>query len=335
MLGFTRRSISSNLLRAVTRNSHTLAFLETSGSTLTPASLSALTAAKEIKKPITALLVGPNAKDAASSVAEFEGIEKVLIQTDKRYEHYLPEQITPLVVSLLQDSSKDISSFIIPASAVGKSVLPRSAAILDIQPLSDIIKVVDPSTFVRPTYAGNALLTVKSTDKIIMTSVRGSAFPPADEKSASPAPIEEIAAVDTDCKTVFISEQLMKSDKPDLSSAKIVVSGGRALKDKATFDSLLNPLAEKLGAAIGASRAAVDDGYCDNSLQVGQTGKIIAPDLYIAIGISGAIQHLAGMKDSKVIVAINKDEEAPIFKIADVGLVGDIYSIIPELTEKL
>lgn len=338
MFGIAKKSIKANLFRLVSRNSHTLALLETSGSKLTPASLSTLTAANEIKKPITALLVGSNAKEAAKTVAEFEGIEKVLVQSDSRYDHYLPEEITPLLVSLIKgenDKIKDISSFVVPASAVGKSILPRTAAILDIQPLSDIIKVIDSNTFIRPTYAGNALLTVKSLDNIIMTSVRGSAFQPIESKQSTPAIIEEINPVDSNCKTTWVSENLMKSDKPDLSSAKIVVSGGRALKDKEDFNSILNPLASKLGAAIGASRAAVDDGYCDNSLQVGQTGKIIAPDLYIAIGISGAIQHLAGMKDSKVIVAINKDEEAPIFKIADVGIVGDLFKIVPELTEKL
>lgn len=338
MFALSKRSVQKGLFRAVSRFSHTLALLETSGAKITPASLSALTAAKEIKKPIIALLVGPDGKSAASDVSELEGVEKVIVQSDARYEHYLPEQVTPLVVSLIKgenDKAKDISTFVVPASAMGKSVLPRAAAILDIQPLSDITKVIDSNTFVRPTYAGNAILTVQTTDDIAMTSVRGSAFPPATAKNSAAAPIEEISPIDADCKTVWVSEELMKSDKPDLSSAKIVVSGGRALKDKETFDKLLNPLAAKLGAAVGASRAAVDDGFCDNSLQVGQTGKIIAPDLYIAIGISGAIQHLAGMKDSKVIVAINKDEEAPIFKLADVGLVGDIFEIIPELTEKL
>lgn len=338
MFAFARRSVSHGFPRSLHRFSHTLALLETSGSKITPGSLSALTAAKQIKKPITALLLGPDAASVAPSVAELDGIEKVVIQSDARYEHYLPEQVAPLVVSLIKgenDKVKDISSFVVPASAMGKAVMPRAAAVLDVQPISDITKVIDPNTFVRPTYAGNAILTVKTSDKIVLTSVRGSAFPATEDKASSAAPIEEIAAIDTDCKTTWVSEQLMKSDKPDLSSAKIVVSGGRALKDKEHFDSLLNPLAAKLGAAIGASRAAVDDGFCDNSLQVGQTGKIIAPDLYIAIGISGAIQHLAGMKDSKVIVAINKDEEAPIFKVADVGLVGDLYSIVPELTEKL
>lgn len=338
MFGISRRAIGHGFSRAVHRYSHTLALLETSGSKITPSSLSALTAAKEIKKPITALLLGPDAAGAAPSVAELEGIEKVLVQSDARYEHYLPEQVAPLIVSLIKgenDKIKDVSSFVVAASAMGKGVIPRAAAVLDVQPISDITKVINSNTFVRPTYAGNAILMVKTTDKIVMTSVRGSAFPATEAKSGSAAPIEEIAPVDSDCKTTWVSEQLMKSDKPDLSSAKIVVSGGRALKDKEHFDSLLNPLATKLGAAIGASRAAVDDGYCDNSLQVGQTGKIIAPDLYIAIGISGAIQHLAGMKDSKVIVAINKDEESPIFKIADVGLVGDLFTIVPELTEKL
>lgn len=324
--------------RAV-RYSHTLALLETSGSSITPASLSTITAAKAINKPITALLVGPNAPEAAKEVASLAGIQKVVIQSDKRYEHYLPEQLAPLVASLIKGEKSpavtDISSVVVPASAMGKSVLPRAGAILDLQPISDITKVVDASTFVRPTYAGNAILTVKSNDNIVMTSIRGSAFSPAVEKSDAAAPIEEITPVDAEVKTVWVSESLMKSDKPDLASAKIVVSGGRALKDKKTFEALLNPLASKLGAAIGASRVAVDEGFCDNSLQVGQTGKIIAPDLYIAVGISGAIQHLAGMKDSRVIVAINKDEEAPIFKVADVGLVGDIFEIVPELTSKI
>lgn len=330
---FQFKRVSLQLFKSKSsRFTHTLALLETAGAKLTPSSLSTITAAKAINKPITALLVGPEAEGAAKEAAALVGVDKVLIQSDARYAHYLPEQVTPLVLSLLKDT---YTSFVVPASSMGKGVLPRAAAILDMQPLSDITKVIDATTFVRPTYAGNALLTVKSTDSIIMTSVRGSAFSPAEETKAELSPIEEIAAVDTDCKTEWVSEKLTQSDKPDLGSAKIVVSGGRALKDKDNFDKLLNPLAEKLGAAIGASRAAVDDGFCDNSLQVGQTGKIIAPEMYIAIGISGAIQHLAGMKDSKVIVAINKDEEAPIFKIADVGLVGDIYELVPELTDKL
>lgn len=331
MFAFKRAAVQINKAR-LQRFTHTLALLETSGAKLTPASLSTITAAKEIKKPVTVLLVGPDAKEAASEAASFAGIDKVLVQSDERYAHYLPEQVSPLVVSLLKG---EYSSFVVPASSMGKGVLPRAAALLDIQPLSDVTKVIDATTFTRPTYAGNAILTVKSSDPIVMTSIRSSAFPAAEEKKADASPIEEIAPVDADCKTVWVREELMKSDKPDLASAKIVVSGGRALKDKETFDKLLNPLAEKLGAAVGASRAAVDSGFCDNSLQVGQTGKIIAPDLYIGIGISGAIQHLAGMKDSRVIVAINKDEEAPLFNVADVGIVGDIYEIVPELTEKL
>lgn len=317
------------------RFTHTLALLETANAKLTPASLSTLTAARALNKPITALLVGPDAGNASLEAASLAGVGKVFVQKDGRYEHYLPEQLAPLVVSLIEKKENDFTSFVVPASAMGKAVLPRAAAMLDVQPLSDVTKVIDSTTFVRPTYAGNAILTVKSTDGVVMTSIRGSAFTAAEEKQDQPANVEEIAAVDTDCKTTWVSEALMKSDKPDLGSAKVVVSGGRALKDKSTFDKLLNPLASKLGAAIGASRAAVDDGFCDNSLQVGQTGKIIAPDVYIAIGISGAIQHLAGMKDSRVIVAINKDEEAPIFKLADIGLVGDIFEIVPELTEKL
>lgn len=328
---------SRQIVRSSYRFKHTLAFLETNGTNLTPASLSTLNAANLIKKPIIALLVGPNATEAASNVSKIEGISKTLVQNDERYEHYLPEQVTPLITNILKDSKFEISSFILPASAVGKNILPRVAAIMDIQPLSEITKVIDSNTFVRSTYAGNAILTVKSNEPIVMTSVRSSSFPSNVNlnESSNNGEIINLEYIENDCKTKWISENLTKSDKPDLSTSKIVISGGRALKDKETFEKLLNPLADKLHAAIGASRVAVDEGFCDNSLQVGQTGKIIEPEIYFAIGISGAIQHLAGMKDSKIIVAINKDEEAPIFKNADIGLVGDIFEIVPELTEKI
>lgn len=319
-------------LATAARFNSTLAFVESSSSVVTPASLSTITAAKQVGHPVTAIVVGSDAAEVAKSVAKLDGVEKVLVSSSNTYDHYLPEAVSPLLTQLLKDS--DYTNFFIPASTVGKNILPRVGAILDVQPLSEITKVVSPDTFVRPTYAGNAILTVKSKDKLVLTSVRASAFAPAQE-AGSEAAVEEVAAVDSGNKTQFVSEELIKSERPDLGSAKIVVSGGRALKDKETFDKYIYPLADKIHAAVGASRAAVDAGFCDNSLQVGQTGKVVAPELYIAVGISGAIQHLAGMKDSKVIVAINKDEEAPIFGIADVGLVGDLFDVVPELTEKL
>lgn len=317
------------------RLNSTLALVEYSGLKVTPASFSALKAAQEMGSSITALVVGSQAAAIAAELKGVKGVSKVLTQSNTKYDHILPENLAPLLVEVIK--SNNFTNVVTPASAMGKAVLPRAAAILDIQPLSDIIKVVDAKkkVFVRPTYAGNAILTVKVNEPIVMASVRGSAFPPAEVEGDALAPIEEITDVESFSGSLWESEEIVKSDKPDLSSAKVVVSGGRALKNKETFDALLNPLATKLGAAIGASRVAVDEGYCDNSLQVGQTGKIIAPDLYLAVGIAGAIQHLAGMKDSKVIVAINKDEEAPIFKVADIGLVGDIYEILPELTAKI
>lgn len=315
----------------------TLAVLEsaTGGSQVTPASLATLRAAQDLGAPITALLVGSQAPEVAKSLKGINQLEKILTQSSNSYDHVLPEELSPLVVEIIK--SQNFTNVLVPASAMGKAVLPRAAAVLDIQPLSEITSVVDAENkvFSRPTYAGNAILKVKVNEPVVMASVRGSAFAGAQTEGESLAPVEEVANIESAVATTWKSENLTQSDKPDLASAKVVVSGGRALKNKETFDSLLNPLAEKLGAAIGASRAAVDDGFCDNSLQVGQTGKIVAPDLYVAIGISGAIQHMAGMKDSKVIVAINKDEEAPIFKSADVGLIADINEVIPELTQKL
>ncbi|EGW32674.1 electron transfer flavo protein alpha-subunit [Spathaspora passalidarum NRRL Y-27907] len=310
---------------------NTLVFIESNASgATTPASLSAITAATQLGKPVTALVVGSNA-DSIAPQASKAGVSKVLVAKDAKYDHYLAEEVAPLVENIIKESG--YTHFITPASSVGKSVLPRVAASLDVQPISDIVKIVNENTFVRPIYAGNALATVKSKDSIILASVRASAFAPV-ATSGSAAPIEEVSTVDTDNRTEFVSEELV-SDGFDLSSSKIVVAGGRGLKNKATFDELMNPLASKLKAAIGASRAAVDSGFCDNSLQIGQTGKIIAPELYIGVGISGAIQHLAGMKDSKTIVAINKDPDAPIFNVADIGLVGDLNEVIPELTKKL
>lgn len=311
----------------------TLALVEGVSNGVSPASLSTITAATEIGEPVTAIVFGSNGDSVAEAVAKTEGVSKVLVAKDGEYDHCLAEKVSPLLKKIIEDQK--FTHFLTAGSSIGKSVLPRLGALLDVQPVSEIIKVVDPTTFVRPIYAGNALATVKSKDSIILASVRASAFPPAELGGAT-APVEQVTeSVESGNSAEFVSEQIVKSERPELGLATRVVSGGRGLKNKETFDQLIDPLATKLNAAIGASRAAVDSGFCDNSLQVGQTGKIVAPDLYIAVGISGAIQHLAGMKDSKVIVAINKDADAPIFNVADVGLVGDLNEVIPELTKKL
>lgn len=247
----------------------------------------------------------------------------------------LPENYAPLLVENIKKGG--YTHVLAGHTAFGKNLMPRVAALLDVQPISDVTQVESESTFVRPIYAGNAIATVESTDPIKVLTIRGTAFPAAEATagSDSAAVIEEGVDPKADCPTEWLSEDLAKSDRPDLSTAGKVVSGGRGLKSKEEFDRIMLPLADSIGAAVGASRAAVDSGYADNSLQVGQTGKVVAPQLYMAVGISGAIQHLAGMKDSKVIAAINKDAEAPIFQVADVGLVGDLFEKVPELTEKL
>lgn len=312
---------------------NTLALVEGVSNGISPASLSTITAATQIGEPVTAIVFGSNGDSVAEAVAKTEGVSKVLVAKDSEYDHYLAEKVSPLLKKIIEDQK--FTHFLTAGSSIGKSILPRLGALLDVQPVSEIVKVVDPTTFVRPIYAGNALATVKSKDSIILASVRASAFPPAEIGGAT-APVEQVTeSVEFGNSAQFVSEQIVKSERPELGLATRVVSGGRGLKNKEMFDQLIDPLATKLNAAIGASRAAVDSGFCDNSLQVGQTGKIVAPDLYIAVGISGAIQHLAGMKDSKVIVAINKDADAPIFNVADVGLVGDLNEVIPELTNKL
>lgn len=311
----------------------TLAFVEASNGKISASSLSAITAAKELGEPVTAILAGPEGEQSATSASKIEGISNVLLAKGDKYNHYLAEELAPLLKYVVE--SKGFSHVVTPASAVGKSFLPRLGALLDVQPVSDIVKVESPETFVRPIYAGNALATVKSNDKTVILSVRASAFAPSALGEVECA-IEEVSgSTESGNRTEFVSEQLITSERPELGAASKIVSGGRGLKNAETFNALIEPLAEKLNAAVGASRAAVDAGYCDNSLQVGQTGKIVAPELYIAVGISGAIQHLAGMKDSKTIVAINKDPEAPIFNVADIGLVADLNDAVPELTSKL
>ncbi|SCU85079.1 LANO_0C03290g1_1 [Lachancea nothofagi CBS 11611] len=319
------------------RLASTLVFLESSrdGKVL-QSSLSALSAAQQLGNPVTALFAGSSAATAAEELKSTGGstlLKKIIVADSKTYDNYLPEALTPLALEILKDP--EFSHFVVASSAVGKNLLPRVGALLDYQPICDVTKIVDSSTFIRPIYAGNALATVHCGQNKKLVSIRASSFPAASA-SATAASVTNAPEVQISDLTVqWESENLVKSARPDLGSASKVVSGGRGLKNKETFDKLVTPLADSLGAAIGATRAAVDSGFCDNSLQIGQTGKVVAPDLYIAVGISGAIQHLAGMKDSKVIVAINNDKEAPIFQVADYGLTGDLNEIVPELTEKL
>jgi electron transfer flavoprotein alpha subunit len=306
-----------------------LLLAETAGDAIAPATAKALTAAKEIGGPIHILIVGPGLKGAAEQAAKLAGVEKVLVAEDASLDHVLAETVAALIVSLA--GAYDV--IIAPSTSATKNVLPRVAALLDVMQVSDIIKVVSADTYERPIYAGNAIQTVRAKDAKKVITVRTTAFAAAPEGGA--APIEAIAAAADPGVSAFKSEELAKSERPELTSARIILSGGRALGSAENFQKVLDPVATRLNAAIGASRAAVDAGYAPNDLQVGQTGKAVAPDLYIAAGISGAIQHLAGMKDSKVIVAINKDEEAPIFQVADYGLVADLFTALPELEAEL
>ncbi|CAG0903090.1 unnamed protein product [Cyprideis torosa] len=294
-----------------------------------PVTLNVITAARKIDADIHLLVAGTDCADAANEAAKIHGVTKVLKCDAPELSHRLAENIAPVIVGL----ADGYTHILAPSSTFGKNVMPRAAAMLDTQQISDISAVHDADTFDRPFYAGNAIATVKSSDPKKIITVRGTAFDPvaADGGSAS---IEDVAATGDAGISSFVKQELSESDRPELTAAKIVISGGRGVGSAEDF-ALIEKLADKLGAAVGASRAAVDAGYVPNDYQVGQTGKVVAPDLYIAIGISGAIQHLAGMKGSKVIVAINKDEEAPIFGVADYGLVGDLFDVVPELVEKL
>ena len=289
----------------------------------------ALTAAKALGGDVHVLVAGEGAKAVADAAAKLDGVKKVLLADAPTYEHALAEPLAALIVSL----AGSYDAIVAPATTNGKNVMPRVAALLDVMQVSDIIKVVSPDTFERPIYAGNAIQTVKSKDAKKVITVRTSTFQAAGEGGS--APVETIAAAADPGISSFVGEELSKTDRPELTSAKIIISGGRAMQSRENFTKYIEPVADRLGAAVGASRAAVDAGYAPNDWQVGQTGKVVAPELYIAVGISGAIQHLAGMKDSKVIVAINKDEEAPIFQVADYGLVADLYQVLPELEAEL
>jgi electron transfer flavoprotein alpha subunit len=294
------------------------------------ATLNAVAAAQKLGGELHVLVAGHQAEGAAKAAAQVGGVKKVLHADAPHLGEFLAENVSSLVVSI----AKQYSHILAPATSNGKNVMPRVAALLDVQQISDISAVEAPDTFVRPIYAGNALATVKSKDAIKVITVRTTAFDPVSASGGS-ASVEKIDAPADSGLSSFVSREVSKSERPELTAAKIIVSGGRGMASGENFSKVLEPLADKLGAAMGASRAAVDAGFVPNDWQVGQTGKIVAPDLYIAVGISGAIQHLAGMKDSRVIVAINKDEEAPIFQVADYGIVGDLFQIVPRVVEEL
>jgi electron transfer flavoprotein alpha subunit len=296
---------------------------------LSPAVAKAMSAAKAIGQDIHVLVAGSNAKAVAEQAAKLDGAAKVLLADAPHLEHQLAEEMATLVSGLMSN----YEAVIAPSTASGKNFMPRVAAMLDVMQVSDIIKVVSPDTFERPIYAGNAIQTVQSTDKKKVITVRTTAFQAVGDSGS--ASVETIQAPPAVGLSTFERAEIQKSDRPELTAAKIVISGGRGLQSGENFKKYIEPVADKLGAAVGASRAAVDAGYMPNDYQVGQTGKVVAPELYIAVGISGAIQHLAGMKDSKVIVAINKDGEAPIFQVADYGLVADLFQVLPELKNEL
>jgi electron transfer flavoprotein alpha subunit len=306
-----------------------LVYAEHDNASLKDATLAVVTAAAQLGE-VHILVAGSGCDAAAQAAAKISGVAKVLVADDAAYAHQLAENVAPLVVELMAGHD----AFLAPATAHGKNIAPRVAALLDVMQISDIVSVESADTFTRPIYAGNAIATVQSSDTQKVITVRGTAFAKADPDGGSAA-VEAVRSTGDAGISSFVGAEIVKLERPELTSAKIIVSGGRALKDGATFEATIFPLADKLGAAVGASRAAVDAGYVPNDYQVGQTGKIVAPEIYVAVGISGAIQHLAGMKDSKTIIAINKDEDAPIFQVADIGLVADLFNAVPELTGKL
>ena len=307
----------------------TLVWVEHDGAAVKDATLAAVTAAGKLGE-VHLLVAGAGVGAVAEAAAKIAGVGKVHVADDAAYGHALAENVAPLVAALMAEHD----AFVAPATTSGKNIAPRVAALLDVMQISEILSVEDAKTFTRPIYAGNAIATVTTSDAKLVLTVRTTAFEKASAEGGSAA-IEAVSGAGDQGLSSHVSSELAKSARPELTSAKIIVSGGRALQNSENFHTLIEPLADKLGAAVGASRAAVDAGYVPNDYQVGQTGKIVAPEVYIAVGISGAIQHLAGMKDSKTIIAINKDEDAPIFQVADIGLVGDLFKLVPELTEKL
>jgi len=307
----------------------TLVWVEHDGQSVKDATLSAVTAAAKLGE-VHLLVAGQGVDGVAQAAAKIAGVGKVHVADDAAYAHQLAENVAPLVVELMGHHD----AFVAPATTTGKALAPRVAALLDVMQISDVLSVEGEDTFTRPIYAGNAIATVQTRDAKKVLTVRGTAFEKASAEGGS-GTIEAVAATGDTGLATFEGAEIAALTRPELTSARVIVSGGRALGSGEKFHELIEPLADKLGAAVGASRAAVDAGYVPNDYQVGQTGKIVAPEVYVAVGISGAIQHLAGMKDSKIIVAINKDEDAPIFQVADVGLVGDLFKIVPELTEKL
>jgi electron transfer flavoprotein alpha subunit len=306
-----------------------LLLAEHDNKTLKDATHKALTAAKALGGDVHVLVAGKDARAVADAAAKLAGVAKVLLADAPAYEHMMAEPVAALIVSL----APSYEAIVGPSTTTAKNIMPRVAALLDVMQISDVTKVLAPDTFERLIYAGNAVQTVRSKDAKKVITVRTTAFQAA--AAGGSAPVEAVGAAPDPGISSFVGEELSKSERPELTSAKIIISGGRAMQSRENFTKYIEPVADKLGAAMGASRAAVDAGYAPNDWQVGQTGKVVAPELYIAVGISGAIQHLAGMKDSKVIVAINKDEEAPIFQVADYGLVADLYKALPELAEEL
>ncbi|MGV3455654.1 electron transfer flavoprotein subunit alpha/FixB family protein [Sphingomonas sp.] len=305
-----------------------LVWVEHDNASVKDATLAAVTAAGKLGD-VVALVAGSGAQGAADAAAKIAGVSKVLLADDAAYGHALAENVAPLVADLMSG----YDAFVAPATTTGKNIAPRVAALLDVMQISEVVGI-EGDQFTRPIYAGNAIATVTSSDAKKVLTVRGTAFDKAATEGGS-ASVETVSGKGDAGLSSFVGAEIAKSERPELTSAKVIVSGGRALGSGEQFHALIDPLADKLGAGVGASRAAVDAGYAPNDYQVGQTGKIVAPEVYVAIGISGAIQHLAGMKDSKTIIAINKDEDAPIFQVADIGLVGDLFKIVPELTEKL
>lgn len=315
------------------RHASSLVLAEVNGAgELQASSLSAIAAASKFGGDISVLVAAEDAGSAATALSSVPGVSRVLSASGGHFKGGVAENMAPLVTNAIKAMSA--THVVGPATAYGKNILPRVAAMMDVNQISDVIEIESEDTFKRPVYAGNAIATVKSTDPVKILTVRGTAFAPAAEAGGSAA-IEDAQSADASPLATFVGQELTKSDRPELTAASKVVSGGRGLKSGDNFETVLYPLADKLGAGVGASRAAVDAGYVPNDMQIGQTGKIVAPELYIAVGISGAIQHLAGMKDSKTIVAINTDADAPIFQVADFGLVQDLFKALPEMTEKL